>query len=44
MTKLVVPAVLSNLLYDEFRYRTPGGRRRRARRAGARKTPPPAES
>ena len=26
--------VLSNLLYDEFKYRTPGGRRRRARRDG----------
>jgi predicted metal-dependent hydrolase len=26
--------VLSNLLYDEFKYRTPGGRRRRARRNG----------
>ncbi|OBH37622.1 hypothetical protein A5690_05600 [Mycobacterium intracellulare] len=26
--------VLSNLLYDEFKYRAPGGRRRRARRDG----------
>jgi hypothetical protein len=26
--------VLSNLLYAEFKYRTPGGRRRRARRDG----------
>ena len=25
---------MSNLLFDEFKYRVPGGRRRRARRAG----------